>query len=241
MRRIIVSALLLGLTVMARGQEGKALDVSPDGSFAPHGAVFRVMFRLANMVPAPVRAGAGAPSPETKPPGNGWAREWSSEAGGLARLELCNVQRPLGLGEVTLAAARLRVSNPTDHPFSTTLAVAIVPQGPIYGLSFEKHAFAIEGRLVLVADTPSRGAILGDSAFAPRPLVPANQAHVESAKGECRGEMIFDLTLQPGQTQTFGFLCPVKLPEGKEPDLDFYRGLSVEELFAQAEKERTGP
>ena len=141
---------------------------------------------------------------------------------------------------MTLAAARLWVSNPTSRPFQTTLAVVIAPQIAIPALTFDRHSFRIEGRVVLVADTPSRGAILADSPFAPRPLAPQNQAHVESAKGECRGEMIFDLTLQPGQTQTLGFLCPVKLPDGKEPDLDFYRAFSVEELFAEAEKDKAG-
>ena len=40
-----------------------------------------------------------------------------------------------------------------------------------------------------------------------------------------------------GQTLTLGFLSPLHLPKGEDPDLDFYRNLSVEDLFTQAEKE----
>jgi hypothetical protein len=88
-----------------------------------------------------------------------------------------------------------------------------------------------------VAVTPSRGAILADAAFAARPLSPEQQAHVESAEGQCRGEMVYDLTLNPGQTQTLGFLVPVHVPKGENPDLDFYRAIPVEEIFEQAKKE----
>jgi hypothetical protein len=233
MLRIMASVLLIGLAVIARGQDTRELEITPDGGFSPRGANFHVTFQLAKMESVPPDVSKTADG--AKVGGSLWpARTWSSVPGGTARLEYCCVKRPLGLDEVTLAAARLRVNNPTDRPFQTTLAVAITPRDVIYGLAFDRHAFQIEGRLVLVADTPSRGAILADSPFAARPLSPQNQAHVESAKGECRGEMIFDLTIEPGKAQTLGFFCPVQIPQGKEPDLDFYRTLSVDELFTQA-------
>ena len=162
---------------------------------------------------------------------------WSNEHGTFARLEICGVDHASGIDKERLVAARLHLTNPADQLFHTTLSVVLSPAGAIHALSFERHAFFVEGKPVLVADTPSRGAILAESPFAPRPLTPQDQAHVESTKGECRGEMMYDLALAPGQTQTLAFICPVRLPGGKEPDLDFYRGLSVDELFAQAAKE----
>ena len=153
-------------------------------------------------------------------------------------LELCLVNHQRILGEELLAAVRLRLSNPSRQPCTMTLAVTLTPGGMIRALAFEKHAFFIEGRPVLIADTPSRGAILAESPFAPRPLSPQDRAHVESAKGECRGEMIFTLTLAPGQTQTLGFICPLHPADGNEEGLEFYRTLAVEELFAEAEKLR---
>jgi hypothetical protein len=162
---------------------------------------------------------------------------WFGAQGAKAQLEMCWLKRPIGLSECTLAVARLRLTNPSDQPFSTALSVRVAPQTEIHALAFDRQAFFIEGRPVLVADTPSRGAILADSPFAPRPLSPQEQAHVESAKGECRGEMVYDILLQPGQSQILDFIVPVHLPSGVEPDLDYYRALSVEELFEQAKKD----
>jgi hypothetical protein len=239
MRGIILGFWMILCASIACGQELPGLAVLPDGGFAPRGAGFRVTFRFAEMdlVARPAR---GEPLVMI-PPGSALpANEWSSTQGGAARLDLCCVKYPIGLSDVTLGAACLRVVNPTDHPFKTTLAVAIAPQGAIYALAFDRHAFFIEGRPILVADTPSRGAILADAPFTARPLTPQDEVHVESAKGQCRGEMLFDLTLKPGQTLTLGFLCPVHLPGGKEPDLDFYRALSVEDLLARAKKDAAG-
>ena len=164
------------------------------------------------------------------------AQQWSGAQGAIARLELCCVDFPVGLGRETLMAARLRLMNSSRRPFHTTLAAALTPEGAIHALAFDRHAFLIEGAPVLVADTPSRGAILAESPFAPRPLTPQDHAHVESVRGECRGEMLFDLALLPGQSQTLGFICPVRFSTGTEPDLDFYRTLSVDDLFTKAEK-----
>ncbi len=100
----------------------------------------------------------------------------------------------------------------------------------VRALAFERHAFFLEGAPVLVADAPSRGAILAESALAPRPLTPQDTAHVTSTLGQCRGEMLYDVALAPGQSQTFGWLCP----SGATVDLDFCRALVVEELFAEA-------
>lgn len=203
--------------------------------FAPEGANFQVVLEISDLKLAPkesrqphVLSSPGIASP---------AAEWTGSQGTGARLELCCVKWPMGLSDLTLGAARLRLTNPTDIPLHTTLSVRIAPTGELHALSFEKHSFLNEGRLILISDTPSRGAILAESAFATRPLSPQDLAHVESAKGECRGEMLFDLTLAPGQTQALGFLVPLRLPKGAEPILDFYRELTVDQLFTEAQKQ----
>ncbi|MHC4435331.1 MAG: hypothetical protein ACYTBS_26155, partial [Planctomycetota bacterium] len=84
-----------------------------------------------------------------------------------------------------------------------------------------------------------------------------------SPSGDCSGAMSFDLTLSPGRSRTLGFICPV-LPGRRavghkwdgvsdwaqfdlaelnpssggslqpDPGLDYYRGLDISELFAEA-------
>jgi len=236
MRSLILGCYLLLCAVLARAEDAPGVLRLLDGGFAPSGANFEVVFEFSDLKPAPptAKAPAALVAPAVATP----AMEWSGPKGVEARLEVCCLRWPIGLGEGALAAAHLRLTNSTDALVHTTLSVRIAPRGEIHALAFERHAFLIAGRPVLISDTPSRGAILADSPFAPRPLTPEDRAHVESVKGECRGEMLFDLTLPPGQTQTLGFISPVQLPQGSEPDLDFYRELSVEKLFHEARKQR---
>jgi hypothetical protein len=233
MRQFFIFGWMMVCALAASAQETGALMELPEGGFAPQGSGFRVTFRLANMKRVSPRV--------TDPPLGKWqaGMEWSDGHGVRARLEICLVKRSVGLSteDVTLVAARLLVANPTGHPWSTSLSVEIAPDNAIYALAVDRHAFFIEGRPVLVADSPSRGAILADAPFAVRPLTPQERAHVESAKGECRGEMIYDVALNAGQTLRLGFVSPVHVPKGEEPDLDYYRAFSVEDLFAQAERD----
>jgi hypothetical protein len=237
MRRLFVGCALVCFALVARAEE-PALELDPEGGFAPRGQEYSIAFHFAEMktgdrgahdVPASLN-GATVLSP---------AKEWTGADGAKARLDVCLVLHHGFLSDEWLAAAKLHLDNPAPRPFSTTLAVTITPGNAIHALAFEKHAFLIEGRPVLIAETPSRGAILADSPFAARPLSPQDQAHVESAKGECRGEMIFDLTLAPGQSQTLGFVCPLEHGDRDAKGLDFYRSLSVDDLFAEAEKARS--
>jgi hypothetical protein len=235
MRSLILGCYLLLCAALARAEDAPGGLRLREGGFAPSGANFEVVFEFSNLKPA---------SPATKTPATSAASavalpamEWSGPKGVGARLDVCSVQWPIGLGEGILAAAHLRLTNSTKAVLHTILSVRISPRGEIHALAFERHAFLIAGHPIFISDTPSRGAILGDSPFAPRPLTPEDRAHVESAKGECRGDMLFDLTLPPGQTQTLGFISPVQLPKGSEPDLDFYRALSVDQLFAEAQKQ----
>lgn len=223
MRSLVLGCCLLLCALLVRAEDLPGLLRSVDGGFAPAQANYDVIFEFSDLKLNEERGS-----------------EWSGSNGIGAHLDVCCVKWPLGLSDGALAAARLRVTNPSAVIVHTTLSVRIAPHGEIHALAFEKHAFLIEGRPILVSDTPSRGAILADSPFASRPLIPKDRAHVESAKGECRGEMLFDLTLPPGQTQTLGFISPVQLPQGSEPDLNFYRELSVDKLFAEAQKQQGG-
>jgi hypothetical protein len=238
MRGLIIGACLLLPAWFAWGQETTGSVTLIEGGFAPGRGGFSVTCGFSDMKlvrQEPKQSPRALTAPGIAMPADGW----SSAEGATARLELCCVKVPMGLNDVTLTAARLRVTNPTDHPFHTTLAVAVAPRGEVHALAFERHSFLVEGRPVLIADTPSRGAILAESPFAARSLTPQDQAHVESVAGECRGEMLFDLVLMPGQTQTLGFVCP----PGSEPTLDFYRTLSIEDLFSEAQKQsgKQGP
>jgi hypothetical protein len=192
-------------------------------------------------------------------------------AGGVtARVELCQVKKATLLGDGQMVVARVRLTNMTKARANAALSVNITPDGPAGGpirsLAFSRHAFSIDGHTVLVADTPSKGAILAAAPLASRPLTPEQDAHVESANGDSRGEMLYDITIEPGQTATLGFFCPV-LPgrhavghrwdgvskwaqmdladpisgDGgalqPEFEVDALRDLKVDDLFEQAEKE----
>lgn len=153
------------------------------------------------------------------------------------RLETKRMRYSVGIREVEMLAVRFSVTNRSTEPRTVPVVVSLAPANTVApalsALAFERHAFSIAGQPILVADTPSRGAILAESAFALRSLTPQETAHVTSATGECRGEMIFDLTLAPGQIQTLGFLCPSPSAASPEADvsLDFLRSLRIDEFF----------
>jgi hypothetical protein len=214
------------------GLLAEELTVFPDGRFVSPGGMFAVELRVADGAPLAV---AGEKRVVKLPGVLTPAAQWRTATGLTVRLDLCLVQRPLGLGEVTLVGARVQLTNPTDRPQMTALAVQLTPERAVSALAFERHAFSIEGQPVLVADALSRGAILAASALAARPLTPQDIAYITSIDGQCRGEMLFDVTLAPGQTQTFGWLCPA----GPAVDLEYCRALVIEELFAQAAEEAT--
>jgi len=237
MRRIVIGAWLLLCTLTAGAEEPSSVLLF-DGGFAPSGANFQVTFGFSDMT-AVSKSVVGRRSLSVPAPAES-VLAWSNAEGAAARLEVCCVQHSMGLSDATLAAAHLRITNPTDHPFKTSVAVTIAPSGSIHALAFEQHAFLIEGHVVLVSDTPSRGAILAESPFAPRPLTRTGRRACRIGERRMPREMLFDLALAPGQTQVLGFVCPVRLSKGTEPKIDFYRTLSVEELFAQAEKEGAG-
>lgn len=226
-------ARLVALLLSWGGGLGAAeMAVGPDGRWVLPSVAVAVELRLADAVPVAAAAGKRV---LTQPGLLAPAAEWRTAAGVAVQLDLCRVQRPVGLSEIRFVAARLRLTNPTAHPQSTGLAVALLPAGELRSLAFDRHAFFLEDRPLLVADTPSSGAILAESPLAPRPLTPQATAHVASATGECRGEMLYDFALAPGQTRMLGWLCPL---DGAL-SLEACRALLIDEIFAQAEKETT--
>jgi len=238
MRSFLLGGCLFFCALFVRGQESPVALQSLDAGFAPGDANFQVTFVFSDMKMLPRAELKPTPRMLSAPSVISEASQWGGAGGVTAQLDLCCLKWPMGLSDITFVAARLRLTNPAAHPFETTLSVAIAPRGKgLHSLAFDRHAFSSQGDLVLVADTPSRGAILADSPFAVRPLTTQDQAHVESLKGECRGEMLFDLTLAPGQTQTLGFLSPVYAPKGVRPDLEFCRSLTVRQLFDEAQKQ----
>lgn len=222
--------------------------VEPGGSFSPGLGTFGVRLRTSEAV---ILGRGDVPMPEPRHglAGAGLQVWWSEEGRGatLLRTEVCEVKRATPRGDCFIVAARARLTNTSDKDISTTLTVSISPEGPaggpIHSLAFAQHAFSIEGHPVLIAQSPSRGATLASGALEARPFVPQQDAAVQSAEGTCRGEMFFDVTVQAKGSVTLGFLCPVlpgrRASEGGalQPDagLDFYRGLNVDDIFAEAE------
>ena len=219
--------------------------VEPGGSFSPGLGTFGVAFRMSNFMAV---AGSFTPEPRS-PSGTGSSVWWVEEQRGalLLRTEVCGVKRATLQGDAFVLAARARLTNTSGEAVSTTLSVSIAPEGPaggpIHALAFARHAFSIEGHPVLIAQSASTGAILASGAFEPRPFLPQAEAAVTSEAGECRGEMLFDVKVPAKGSVTLGFLCPVLAgriageggPLQPDPGLEFYRGLNVDDIFAEAE------
>jgi len=244
--------------------------VEPDGSFSPGFGSFGVSFRLPE---TSVPESAKVITSEHGLRGGGLLIPWCRIPGGAAitgTVEICAVKRTALLGDGCMVAARVLLENTSDATATTSLSVFVTPDGPagaaIPALAFSRQAFFMQDHAVLVADTPSDGAILAASPFEARPLTPAQDGHVESANGECRGEMVYNIALPPHETKVLGFLCPV-LPgrravghiwDGKSPwaqldladpisgeggvwqfapGIEVCRALSVADLFTEAESE----
>lgn len=166
------------------------------------------------------------------------SEQWQVAMDCVARLEVVRVRRPVGISDAEILALRLTLTNRSGEMRTVPVIVSLAPSSltapGLRALAFERQAFSVKGQLVLAADTPSWGAILAESAFAPRPLTPQEVAHVTSTEGECRGEMVFDLRLAAGQSQVIALLAPA--PLATSPDvpvgLEFLRKMRVDEFFS---------
>ncbi len=231
--------------------------VEPGGRFSPGFGTFGVTCHATGVGPIPFnnpsmvrRADVPGPEPIRVLAGSDLLVAWIEDKRGEIhmRVEVCEVKRETPRGAGFIVAARVRLTNPKEYDvYSTTLTVSITPEGPaggpIHALAFSQHAFSIEGHPVLIAQSPSQGATLASWSFEPRPLMPQAEVAVTSMTGDCRGSMLFDVALPAKGSVTLGFLCPV-LPGRRagaggalqpDPGLEFYRGLNVDELFAEAE------
>ncbi len=195
--------------------------------------------------------------------------EW--EAGRIrARTEVCEVEISSPSGPVFVAAARVRLFNPSGKT-RIFLYAALRPLGsagwPVKKVAATEYALLAEGRCALTGPEKSsqRGAaldaVLVDLAMKGQaPSV----AEIESARGEAAGLLRYDLSLEPAETRTLDFTCPV-LPgrrvtghrwdgsspwaqydlnppnpaEGgvlqPDPGLAWYRKLQPDRLFREAE------
>ncbi len=194
--------------------------------------------------------------------------EW--RAGDVAvRSEVCEVQR-----EATfIVGARAKLTNTAKAPRTVSLYAAVQPVGaagaPIQKLVFKDEAVFANEHLVLVANQTPTGA------EAPLPTAEAKQVPAAQllrnpgmgAKGgDASGALRFDVTLSPGESRTFGFVCPVLhgrravghdwdgtskwaqldranpiLGSGgtdqPSPPVAFYRAIEADDLFVEAERD----
>jgi hypothetical protein len=147
------------------------------------------------------------------------------------RTEVCQVWRRIPQGELLvdndvafhmgtdllLVVARVRLANRSLSSTRVTLLVGLRPMGaaggPVKHLETgARHELGDGTSVVLWPERlPSRSGVLSTDTIADWALrgeVPTqNQATADT--GNCSGALAYDLTLGPGETETFGFVCPV--------------------------------
>ena len=199
-----------------------------------------------------------------------WA--WWRTRDFAVRTEVCEVSRASPDGQVFVVGARACVTNLSDEERKVSLYVALRPLGPAgwavrnLSVSDDGGALLVNGHAAIVAnEKPSRAGVIGSdnvSEFALAGKIPSDRS-ASSETGDCSGALRFDVALQPGESRTFGFVCPV-LPgrravghkwDGKstwaqldeavpnpaeggvlqpDPGLEYYRGIRADTLFEEA-------
>jgi hypothetical protein len=204
----------------------------------------------------------------------GYLLPWSKWAAGNVevRSELCHVLQDTPHGQVHVVGARVTLRNAGHEPTTAALYTALRPLGPAgfdvrdLRINDGGDALLVEGKTALVAkQNPSgSGVVRTDTIgqFALRGATPEERS-AESAQGNCSGALRFDVTLQPGESRTFAFVCPVLAGRRAvrhqwdgvsewaqfdlakpnpdtggvlqpDPGLSYYRQLEVGRLFAEA-------
>jgi len=251
--------------------------VEAEGNFSPGFATFGVFFWVydpdAKKLIAPTMDGVVCDHglPET-----GYLIPWSQWFAGklTVRTEGCQIERESPAGVVQVVGARAKVTNTGSKPLSFSLFVALRPLGPAGGpvreltVGSSRDVLVVDGHAVLVAETTpddvgvSEEDNVGELAVQGR--VPTNKES-ESAAGNCSGAMRFDVRIEPGQTKTLGFICPVLAgrravghdwdgtsgwaqldlaepnpPDGgvlqPDPGVEYYRGLKADDIFDEAHR-----
>ncbi len=188
------------------------------------------------------------------------------------RSDVCHVLQDSPPGQVHVAGARVTIRNAGPEPKRVSLYAALRPLGPagskVHHLRVDGPGDTLlaEGNAALVAKQPPSGAgvvptdTIGQ--FALRGTLPESRS-ASSAQGDCSGALRFEVTLEPGKSRTFEFVCPV-LPGRRavrhqwdgvsewaqfdlakpnpdtggipqpDPGLPYYRRLDVDRLFAEA-------
>ncbi|MEQ1861128.1 MAG: hypothetical protein ABMA13_14500 [Chthoniobacteraceae bacterium] len=191
--------------------------------------------------------------------------EW--KAGAIAvRSEVCQVQR----GDAQVVGARVRLTNTSSEEKRVSLFAAVTALGATGAPLTEVR---VEGDTIFANREPMLiSAVKPDGGEAPAPA--ADETPLAIAKlppdpsitmknGEASGALRFEVVLAPGETKTFGFVCPVlhgrraaphlwdgvspwvQLDEADpisgsqgaqqpSPGVDFYRAIKPDDLFAEA-------
>jgi hypothetical protein len=244
--------------------------VEAEGNFSPGFATCGVSFRIydpeAHRFSAPTQDGVphqrGLLAPGVLIPWTTW------RAGQVeVRSEVCQTQR----GDAQIVGARVRLKNSGEAEKLITLYAVVSALGaagaPIYELGIEGDAIFANHEPMLISTTkPDAGEAPApgenDSVLAIAKLPPNPSTRMRS--GECDGSLRFEVKLAPGETKTFGFVCPVlhgrraapHLWDGASqwaqlddadpvigtqgvqqpsPGVDFYRAIKPDDLFAEAE------
>jgi hypothetical protein len=249
--------------------------VEAEGCFSPgvgsYGIYFALFDRETGSLTSPSMKGVNTHHGLSE---NGYLIPWTSwNAGNLAvKTEVCEVRRESPQGRVFVVGARVRVTNQGTKGANAWIYAAIRPVGPAgwpvreLKVSEGGDALLVDGRAALVPDEKPEAA--GVSAnddigqFALAGETPPDKV-TTSETGDCSGALRFKPAIAPGETTTFGFVCPVlpgrravghrwdgtstwaQLDEAKpnprqggvlqpDPGLEYYRKLNADALFEEA-------
>ena len=251
--------------------------VEAEGNFSPgvgsYGIYFWVFDEAAGRLVAPTQDGVKCT--HGLAPG-GVLIPWSQWAAGdvAVRTEVCQVRRESLEGPAQVVAARVTLTHGGKSDGKVRLYVALRGLGAAgfavkrLAVSSRRDALLVDGHPALVAEDKAdqAGAVATDTVgqLALQGRMPKDDS-AESGRGDCSGALRFDVTLKPGGSRTFGFVCPV-LPgrravghqwDGKsnwaqldlakpnpptggtpqpEAGMDYYRGLRAAELFTAAQR-----
>ncbi|MDP6637110.1 MAG: hypothetical protein QGG42_19600 [Phycisphaerae bacterium] len=248
--------------------------VQAEGCFSPgigsYGIYYRVYDRKEGKLTAPAAKDAqltwGLADDKYLIP---WT-QWS--AGPIkVRTELCQIVRRADGRETPLVGSRARITNTSDQARRISVYAMLRPMGPA-GFNVRKLAVSPAGD-ALLADgftaivarpKPSAAGVL-DTDTIEKLLAEGKTPKARSAvskTGDCSGALRFDMTLEPGKTQTVELVCPVlpgrravrhqwtprrsnyidtAVPQSDadgidiaDAGLDYYRKLAASDLFAEA-------
>jgi len=195
--------------------------VEAEGCFSPGFATYGVYFWIwdpsSGKLGAPTFDGTvvkhGLPDSGVLSP---WS-QWSFEDFRV-RTQVCQVARTTPRGAFQVAGARVRVENRGRKIATVSLYAALRPLGPAGGPVRQLEvgpggdALLVDGRTALVSEErPFAAGVLPDDTIAAHALrgeLPSALA-AKSDDGSCSGAIRVDLSIEPGDSRTASFVCPV--------------------------------